>query len=149
MKGKFRPKNPKKYKGNCSNIIYRSSYEFKMMSFFDLNDDIIEWQSEEFCIKYKDPVDKSRIRNYFPDFWVKYKDGRQEVIEVKPYCQTIPPKKSEKKTIRSEKRFLKEAYTFMKNQSKWTYAQDYCKKKGWEFKIVTEKDLKILKNKNK
>lgn len=27
------------------------------------------------------------------------------------------------------------------NQAKWASAKDYAKNRGWEFKIITEKDL--------
>ena len=31
-KGKFKPKNPTKYKGDLKEIVYRSSWELKMIS---------------------------------------------------------------------------------------------------------------------
>jgi len=46
-KGKFRPKNPNKYKGNPSNIIYRSLLERRFMVYLDNNPSILKWQSEE------------------------------------------------------------------------------------------------------
>ena len=30
-----------------------------------------------------------------------------------------------------------------KNQSKWKAATEYCLDRGWEFKIITEKELKV------
>ena len=50
LKGKYTPKNPIKYKGDPTNIIYRSSWELKFMKWCDLREDVIEWQSEEFSI---------------------------------------------------------------------------------------------------
>ena len=41
-KGKYRPTNPKKYKGDPTNIIYRSLWERKFMCYCDLNDNILE-----------------------------------------------------------------------------------------------------------
>ena len=49
-KGIYRPSNPKKYKGDHRNIIYRSLWERKFMNYCDLNENIIEWASEEFWI---------------------------------------------------------------------------------------------------
>ena len=40
-KGKFKPKNPKKYNGNPSKIVYRSTWEAIFMNYFDQNDNII------------------------------------------------------------------------------------------------------------
>ena len=36
-KGIYRPSNPKKYKGDSKNIIYRSLWERKFMNYCDLN----------------------------------------------------------------------------------------------------------------
>ena len=44
-KGRYIPENPKKYKGDPTNIIYRSSWEKQMMIYFDNNEHIVEWQS--------------------------------------------------------------------------------------------------------
>ena len=72
-KGIYRPSNPKKYKGDSQNIIYRSLWERKFMNYCDLNENVLEWASEEFWIPYKDPT-TNRVRRYFPDFFIKYKD---------------------------------------------------------------------------
>ena len=84
-KGIYRPSYPKKYKGDQRNIIYRSLWERKFMNYCDLNENILEWASEEFFIPYHDPT-TNRVRRYFPDFFIKYKDKdgniRRSVIEV-------------------------------------------------------------------
>ena len=46
--GKYRPTNPRKYKGDPRNIVYRSLWERKFMVYCDSHDHIIEWGSEEF-----------------------------------------------------------------------------------------------------
>ena len=48
--GKFVPKNPDKYTGNVSTIIYRSLWEFKLMKYLDAHDEIVRWASEEIVI---------------------------------------------------------------------------------------------------
>jgi hypothetical protein len=141
-KGYFRPKNPQKYKGNPSNIIYRSMWECKLMSHLDIHPDVIEWSSEEFFIPYKSPVD-GRWHRYFPDFYVKKKNtvGLIEisVIEVKPLIQTKPP------VVQSQKnrRYITEVMTYGVNQAKWKAAEEYCKERKWTFHIFTEKELDI------
>ena len=52
-KGIYRPSNPKKYKGDPQNIIYRSLWERKFMNYCDLNENILEWASEEFGFPIK------------------------------------------------------------------------------------------------
>ena len=74
--GKFRPRFPKKYKGDASKIVYRSSWEARCMNYFDLNENILWWASEEVIVPYKSPID-GRYHRYFPDFVinVKQRDG--------------------------------------------------------------------------
>lgn len=141
-KGYFKPKYPQKYKGNPTNIIYRSLYELKLMTYLDRNQNVIEWASEEFFIPYKSPIDGG-VHRYFPDFWVKKRNiqGIIEtvVIEVKPKTQTIPPVPRKEIT----KRYLYEVQTWGINQAKWDAAHKYCANKGWKFMLATEKELGI------
>lgn len=138
--GKFSPKNPKKYRGDSTNIIFRSSWELRAMKHFDDNDNIVFWCSEEICIPYRDPVTGS-YRRYFPDFIIGVKqisgDIKTFVIEIKPLKQTIEPKIP----IRKTRGFLMEVATWGTNQAKWESAHNYCLEKGWKFMIMTEKDL--------
>ena len=55
--GKYKPRNPKKYKGNPTKIIYRSNWEKKFMHFCDSTDSILEWGSEEVIIPYRCPTE--------------------------------------------------------------------------------------------
>ena len=100
-KGKFRPKNHKKYHGDFREVIYRSSWELKFMQYCDTNKNIVRWSSEEIVIPYRSPVD-NRIHRYFPDFYVKYKDVRgkvhEKVIEIKPAKQVKEPKMQKRRT---------------------------------------------------
>lgn len=138
--GKFTPKNPQKYVGDHTNIIYRSSWECKVMSWLDRNTDIISWASEELIIPYVSPVD-SRTHRYFPDFIVKVKtkDGKTKtmIIEVKPKKQTKEPEKKKRIT----KQYIQEVVTWGVNQAKWKAATEYCLDRGWEFKLITEDHL--------
>ena len=140
-KGKFTPQNPKKYNGNPDNIIYRSSWELRCMKWFDDNPNIIWWSSEELAIPYYSPVDK-RMHRYFPDFIIKVKRKDDTimtyVVEVKPEAQTKKPTQK-----RKTKNFLRESITYVVNQMKWKAADEFCHAHGWQFKIVTEKDLGI------
>jgi len=145
--GKFKPKNPNKYVGDPNNIIFRSSWEAKCMSYFDRKDEIISWASEEISIPYRSPVD-SRIHRYYPDFIIRVKTGDKTktiMIEVKPYKQTQPPKQRSRVT----KQYITEVTTWGVNQSKWKAAEEYCKDRGWGFQIITEKELGLELGKNK
>ena len=141
-KGKYYPSFPRKYKGDPTNIIYRSLWERKFMVYCDKNQNILEWASEEIAIPYRSPID-NRVHRYFPDFYMKVKEtnGRIKnyVIEVKPAKQTKPPKKPKRQT----KGYIREAYEYAKNQAKWKMAREFCADRQWEFKVVTEKELGI------
>lgn len=138
--GSFIPKNPKKYIGDSTNIVFRSSWELKFMKWCDSDDYILEWASEEICIPYYDNTTKA-IRKYYPDFYMIKKNHINEVIkyiiEIKPKKQTMPPKTPKRKT----KNWLYESVTYAKNQCKWNAAELFCKKNGLEFLIITENEL--------
>ena len=99
-KGIFKPNNPQKYKGNVKNIVYRSSWEKRFMNYCDRTREIIEWGSEELSIFYRG-VD-GKPHRYYPDFYMKLKDGKRYVIEVKPKRQCVPPIKGKKQKKRLE-----------------------------------------------
>jgi hypothetical protein len=135
--GRFKPTNPQKYIGDHTNIIYRSSWECRVMSWLDKNPDIVSWGSEELVIPYKSPVD-GKFHRYFPDFIVKTKN-KTMIVEVKPERETKEPKPKKRVT----KQYLQEVMTYGINQSKWKAAEEYCLDRGWEFKVITEKHLGI------
>ena len=135
-KGLFKPTNPKKYVGNTNMIVYRSLLERKFMRYCDLNDDIINWASEELPIRYYNPLDK-KYHRYFPDFVIKTTNDERFIIEIKPSRQCNKPKTPKRKT----RSYMIESFNYIKNQAKWQAAKSYCKKNEMEFKIITEKDL--------
>jgi len=142
LKGRFKPRNTSKYKGDPTNIIYRSSWELKFMNFCDLREDVLQWQSEEFFIPYKNPID-GRMHRYFPDFLVKVRNSsgivETWVVEIKPGHQTKEPRPQKRLT----KKYLNEVKTYAINKYKWDYAEDWCKDRGYKFVIFTERELNI------
>jgi TnsA endonuclease N terminal len=141
-KGKYQPSFPKKYKGDPTNIIYRSLWERKFMVYCDLNEKVLEWGSEEMFVWYRSPID-SKPHRYFPDFYIKVQESSGQVkkylIEIKPKRQTTPPPKQQRQT----KKYLYEAYEYAKNQAKWEAAKEWCADRGYEFKVLTENELGI------
>jgi len=118
IRGKYRPQNPEKYNGNINGITYRSLWERRFMLYCDRSPNIFKWSSEEVHIPYIAPKD-NKWHNYYPDFMVNTRDGRIILVEIKPYYQK----------------------SFKVNKAKWAAAEDYCKKHGYEFKVMTEKEL--------
>jgi hypothetical protein len=142
LKGRYIPRNIRKYRGDYKNIIYRSSWELKFMKYCDLNDSILEWGSEEVVIPYRSPLD-NRIHRYFVDFYIKVEDMngniKKYLIEVKPKRQTAPPPKPKRQT----KRYISEVTEYAKNQAKWKAATEFCEDRQWSFMIITEDELKV------
>lgn len=155
-KGKFKPKNPHKYKGDPTGIWYRSLWELKVFRRCDERPEIIEWQSEEIAIPYLNPIKKNKdgshkTSRYFPDLVIKKRVGKNQyqviMIEIKPKKQTKPPNPANKNktpTGRVSTRYLREAATYEVNKAKWIAAERYCKERGWAFAIFTEDEIKPL-----
>ena len=139
-KGYYKPRNPDKYNGDPNNIIYRSSWERMCMVYFDNNPNVLQWGSEEVIVPYRSPID-GRLHRYYPDFLIKVLTSKGDtdtiLIEVKPYSQTQPPIVSSRKT----KKYINEVATYGINSSKWHFAKEYCKDRGWKFQIITENEL--------
>ncbi len=142
-KGKYKPLCPYKYKGDPTKIIYRSLWERKFMQYCDSNTNILEWGSEEMYVWYRSPID-NRPHRYFPDFYIKARESNGQVkkyiIEVKPQRQTKPPAKPKRQT----RGYLREAFEYAKNQAKWKAANEWCLDRGFEFKVLTERELGIV-----
>ena len=131
--GRYKPKNPKKYKGDYTNVIYRSLWEKHAFKWCDTNANVIAWSSEEVVIPYLYEVDH-KYHRYFMDLKIKMKDGKVFLVEIKPDAQTRPPIGQ-----RRTKRYITESLTYVKNMNKWKAASEYAKDRGWNFVIWTEK----------
>lgn len=134
-KGKYKVKNPSKYKGDALNVIYRSMWERYCFKWLDENPSIKEWSSEEVIVPYFFDIDKQYHR-YFVDLKYTTVEGTTYLIEVKPKKQTEPPQGK-----RKTRQYVSEAVTYVQNQCKWKAATKYADERGWHFKIWTEQDL--------
>lgn len=135
--GYYTPKHPEKYLGDPTKIVYRSSWELNLHKFFDNNTRVIKWGSEIVSIPYLKPTD-GRIHKYYPDYYVEFinTDGEiiRELIELKPLAQTRQPRGRGKQN-------LYEQLTFAVNVSKWAAAEEWCRTRGINWRIVTERSV--------
>lgn len=142
--GYFKPQFPDKYVGLKSEIVYRSSWELKMMMWCDMNPSVIRWNSEGMRIPYWSNADQKQ-RTYWIDFIIQYKTGdggtKTVLVEIKPNKETMPPTRRGKKPDR----YLQECYTWEVNKSKWQAAKAYAEKSGMQFMIMDEYSLGIKK----
>jgi len=136
--GKYRVKNLSKYKGDHTQVFYRSLWEKYCMMFFDASTSVSSWSSEEIVIPYLYEVDR-KVHRYFPDFKVTWSNKKTSLIEVKPKKETAPPQGS-----RRTKRYISEGLTYVKNRNKWSAAERYSEDRNWKFEIWTEIELDKL-----
>jgi hypothetical protein len=140
--------NKEKYMGDPSNIVYRSSWELAFMKYCDVNERISKWNSEGVTITYKDLKGKSH--RYYPDFYYELIDpndpGRlsRVLVEIKPYAETIPPKRPLNESMSAMKNYNYACDTYIKNRLKWDKADVWCQQRDMKFIVVTEHVLKKL-----
>jgi len=135
--GIFTPKNKDKFIGSYAN--YRSGLELKFMRFCDNNPNVVRWGSENVIVPYISPLD-GRVHKYYVDNFVIIKENgilKNYLIEIKPSKQTQPPKTNYKK----KEHLIYEQSAWIINSAKWAAARELCKKRGFEFLILTEKHL--------
>jgi hypothetical protein len=136
--GLYKAKNVTKYKGDHTNIIYRSLWEKAVFQWCDKNPKVKQWSSEETIIPYYYEVDK-KYHRYFVDMKIVF-DNKILLVEIKPEKETKPPE-GPKRT----KKYVAEGLTYVKNMNKWEAANEYAKDRGWEFQVWTEKTLQEMK----
>lgn len=152
--GLYTPKNKNKLiKANSQGgVYYRSGLEHKMMIYLDSNDNIISWGAEHLRIPYEKTEWNSNKQGlettshgYYPDFYYELlrSDGSvsKVVAEVKSSNETSEPKLPITPTAKQLKNFEYALKMWNKNLSKWKYMIEYCQRKGFEFIIITEKNL--------
>lgn len=105
--------------GECK---YRSGWEQKYMVHLDENPDVVTWSYEKLVIEYVSNQKTKRVRKYYPDFQVEYKDGKKVVVEIKP------------------SRKLRQATVVKKIRA----AMAWCTEHDVIYKVLTEIELKDI-----
>lgn len=77
-------------------IHYRSGWEKSVIQWFTGNNEIESFIYEGLKIPYVSNKTTGKIRNYIPDFLVKYKNGTIKLIEVKRADKVNEPKTAKK-----------------------------------------------------
>ncbi len=139
-KKRYYPTHPEKYLGNPDEIIIRSSWELRVFQFCDNNENVLRWGSEEIAIPYMKPFPGGfKPARYFPDLYVEYmdRDGKlnRELIEIKPEKFTRASR------ARNGTTKMFENAQYVVNMAKFTAADNWCKKNGIKFSVVSEKSI--------
>lgn len=135
--GRYIATKPEKYGGDPTKIFYRSLWERQVFKWCEANSQVKKWTSEETVIPYRCKTD-NKMHRYFVDVKIELTNGQVILVEIKPKKEVSPPKKPSRQT----KKYLQEVMTYVKNQSKWEAAEEYCMARGWQFSIWTEDTLK-------
>lgn len=98
---------------------HRSGYEKTVYELLDSWNEVLAYDVEPFNIPY---IHEGEVHQYKPDIFVVFIDDRKEIWEIKPSNQT----------------------SLQKNKDKWVAARAACDARGWGFKVVVEKDMKLL-----
>lgn len=149
--GIYHPKHPEKYIGRLDETHprYLSSYEFQVFEWMDRQPAVRRWGSECVVIPYQNPskldsTGKPKMCRYMIDLYVEYvnKSGAtiKELVEIKPTSDLVKPVKRGR--MRKDT-FLRRQLTWLQNQAKWAAAEQYAKRNGMRFRIITEKDIFI------
>ena len=133
VQGQYKPLHPEKYVGTYP-IIFRSSWEFKVMQLFDNDPNISSWASETLKIPYQNPF-TGKYTVYVPDFVVTYVDAKgnqkAEIIEVKPA----------KETFLEQAKSQRAKAAVALNTYKWAAAQAFAKHHGMTFRVMNEGNI--------
>lgn len=133
VQGQYKPVNPSKYVGTYP-IVFRSSWEHKVMVMFDTNPNISSWASESLKIPYQNPF-TGKYTVYVPDFVVTYVDAKgnqkAEIIEVKPA----------KETFLEQAKSQRAKAAVALNTYKWAAAQAFANHHGMSFRVMTENNI--------
>lgn len=133
VQGQYKPINPSKYVGTYP-IVFRSSWEHKVMVLFDTNPNISSWASESLKIPYQNPF-TGKYTVYVPDFVVTYVDAKgnqkAEIIEVKPA----------KETFLEQAKSQRAKAAVALNTYKWAAAHAFAKSHSMSFRVMTENNI--------
>ena len=147
--GYYKIINSHKYMGNPSDIVFRSSWEYKFMVYCDLNTGILKWGSEPFKIPYIDYL--GHHRTYIPDFYVESLNNQNPdfinkfLVEVKPDKEIREPVIPKTITEKKLKNLEYELSVWQKNKHKWVFAKEWAKNRDMQFWLITENNLNSFK----
>ena len=97
--------------------MYESAIERDFLYFADIHSEIVSICEQPLKIEY---VYQDKKRHYYPDFKLDFGDRPTIIVECKPH----------------------ELLEDEANQRKFAVGRDYCTKEGWQFLVVTDRDIR-------
>lgn len=127
---------PKNYQGvtgaiasetNNSLVYFESLLERDLFLILDFDLNVLRYDEQPVSIEYKDMNNKKRT--YTPDVLIVYRNDIVPAKDMLPMlCEVKPAEKIQKNMAEYEEKF--------------NAAREYSKKKGWIFKILTEREIR-------
>lgn len=102
---------------------WESQLERDFLFLLEFDDDVLSFHEQPVEISY---AYKMKTGRYFPDFLVERRSCK-ELVEVKPYSKLND----------------------LKNRIKFLAGEEYCRRRGWIFRVVTDDNIRegnLLKN---
>lgn len=101
---------------------YRSGWELAYLRWLDAHIEVKSFMYEGVKIPYVSNTRTGKVRHYFPDFYIEFKDDSKLLVEIKP------------------KRKLLQANV----QKKLKAAEGWCSDRGVQLVVITELEMKSL-----
>ena len=101
---------------------YRSGWELAYMKWLDAHAEVVHFGYEAVKIPYVSNLKTGKVRHYFPDFLVTFKDGSKTLVEIKP----------------------KKRVSQLAVQKKLKAAEVWCQAHGASLQVITECELKVM-----
>lgn len=121
-KPKFKQGDYVSKKNNGKVLHYRSGYELEIYKLLEEIPEVVAYDVESLEVRY---YFENEFHTYWPDLSLLFADGHREIWEVKPQTQCKLPI----------------------NIAKWKSAGLLCEARGWDFEIITEKEIGKLRAK--
>ena len=130
---------------NTRPLNFKSKLELKLMGYFDRTPNVVKWSYESVLIPYISPLDGCG-HTYHTDFIIHVDSGDDNrytaIVEAKASC-FVPTTNNfaiikKRRNTPSKSKMLNELIV---NKAKFDSAEEYCKKRGWRFVVITEKDV--------
>jgi hypothetical protein len=101
-------------------VQFESALEENLLYILNFDSDVLSFHDQPLKIEYKD--DRGRTRSYTPDYLVEYRNRNPVLFEVK------------------SSELLKNNYEVL--APGFEAAKLFASKKGWEFQVITDKEVK-------
>ncbi|QZA77467.1 TnsA endonuclease N-terminal domain-containing protein [Deefgea tanakiae] len=119
--------------------VFESTLEEDFFTLLRFNRLIESFEAQPVTVEWLD--DAKKIRTYTPDVLVRYRKDLQESANLSPVlCEVKPDFNEASKSPR--RRGPPRTENSTENEQKWAAARVFAARRGWEFKVVRESEIR-------